>query len=99
MKKTLQTIAFATIAGAALLVATPAQAFFGPFGGWGPWDWFNDWDYPYYGYPYYGYPYWGYPYYGAWGYPYYGVPVYGYYPYTAPAVAAPATPTTSSKSK
>ena len=90
MKKTLQIIAVAAVAGSALLASMPTQAFFGPMhsftNGWGPW---GGGYYPYYGgyYPYYGgyYPYYGgyYPYYG-------GYPAYGYPLYTAPVVAAPA---------
>jgi hypothetical protein len=93
MKKTLQIIAIAAVAGSALLASMPTQAFFGPFnrltdGGWG-----GPWGGPWGGYPYYGgyYPYYGgyYPYYGGY-YPYGGYPLYGYPLYTAPAVAAPA---------
>ena len=102
MKKILKSSAAALIVGSSLLVALPAQAF------WGPFDWFDDddWYGPYgpYGYGPYGYPgYYGHPGYG-YGYPGYGYPGYGYgypgygypyaYPYAAPAQpAAPATKT------
>ena len=59
MKKTLQIILVATVAGSALLAAMPTQAFWGPMnrlthGGWG-----GPWGGPWGGYPYYGgyYPY------------------------------------------
>jgi len=59
------------LAGATALPMTSANAF---FGGWGPWDWFDDDDYYHHGpwgYPGYygGYPgyYGGYPGYGGWG--------------------------------
>ena len=86
-----KTLTAALLAGTTALAMSSANAF---FGGWGPWDWFdNGWyDYPYYygGYPGYygGYPgyYGGYPgYYGGYpgyygGYPGYygGYPGYGY---------------------
>ena len=69
------------LAGATALPVTSANAF---WGGWMPWDWFDD-DYyggPWGGYPgYYGYPGWGgYPggYYGYPGYGWGGYPAYGY---------------------
>lgn len=96
------TLMAALLAGATALAMSPANAF---FGGWGPWDWFdNDWyDYPppwyYGGYPGYygGYPgYYGgyYPgYYGGypgWGGYGYGYPGYGYLP-QQPAAATTTT--------
>ncbi|MBK5969419.1 MULTISPECIES: hypothetical protein [Thiorhodovibrio] len=90
--------AAALIAGAGVLASMPAQAFWWPWSGGGPWNggpwggnpWYGGY-YPYYGsyYPYYG----GYaPYYGGYtpyyGYPYggYAYPYSGYYPYqSAPA--------------
>ena len=94
------TLMAALLAGATALAVSPANAF---FGGWGPWDWFdNDWyDYPppwyYGGYPgYYGgyYPgyYGGYPGWGGYGYGYpgYGYPGYGYLP-QQPAAASTTT--------
>jgi hypothetical protein len=114
MKKALKTSAAALIIGSSLLVALPAQAF------WGPFDWFDDddWYGPYgpYGYPDYwgghpgywgGYPgHWGgYPghwggYPGYYGYPgHYGYPGYGYgYPYAYP-YGAPAAPATTNPPK
>ena len=92
MKAVKKAVTGALLAGG-VLMASAANAF------WGPWDWFDDddwWDdYPppwvLYG-PYYGYgvPYYGYPYYG--GYYPYGPYPYGYaYPgYTYPT--APAAP-------
>ena len=83
MKKTLKMTAAALVTGTALLVALPAQAF------WGPFDWFDDdWYGPGYGYGPYGYggPWGGYP--GYYGYPGYGYgyPGYGYgYGYGNPA--------------
>jgi hypothetical protein len=63
------------LVSATALPMTSANAF---FGGWGPWDWFDDDDYYHHGprgYPGYGYG--GYPGYGYGGYPGYG---YGGYP-------------------
>lgn len=62
-----------TLAGAAALPVSSANAFWG--GSWMPWNWFDD---DYYGYPgYWGGPYGGYPY-GWGGYPGYGYPGYGW---------------------
>ena len=82
----------ALFAGSTILAASSANAF---FGGWGPWNWFDDddwYDYPppwvYGAYPYA--PYYGYgyaPYYGYGAYPY----GYGAYPYAYPYATAPAT--------
>src|SRR5210317_2642154 len=71
------------LVGATTLPMTSANAF---FGGWGPWDWFDDdddyyygpWGYPGYGYGYPGYGYGGYPGYGYGGYPGYGGGYPGY---------------------
>ena len=96
-------LAAAVIAAASVLASAPAQAFWWPWSGDGPWGgnpWYgNPWSggyypygvyYPYSGgyYPYYG----GYPYYG-YGYPYgsYGYPYAGYSPYQS----APAQPSSS----
>jgi hypothetical protein len=83
MNKISKLAASLLIAGTAVLGASTAQAF------WGPFDWFDDDDdwygpgYGYGGYPGYGgwggpgYGYGGYPGYGGWGGPGYG---YGGYP-------------------
>lgn len=91
-------LAAALIAGAGALASLPAQAFWWPWSGGGPWGgnpWYGGY-YPYYGgyYPYYG----GYPYHGGY-YPYYGYPYGGYgygYPYAgyAPYQGAPAQTST-----
>jgi hypothetical protein len=114
MKKHWLTAASVMLSGAAALATTSAQAFWGNWGGGGPWyggPWYGG---PWYGgYPYYGgwgYPYggWGYPYYGGWGYPYggWGYPYYGGwgYPYGGwghPYAVAPpvAAPAAPAKSK
>ncbi len=87
--KSLKSILLTAILAGGMLMAGSANAW---FGGWAPWDWFDDddWrDYPppwYYGaYPGYGAPY-GYGYPPAYGYgaPYYGYGApygYGGYPY------------------
>lgn len=101
------TLMAAFLVGTSALAMSSANAFF--FGGWAPWNWFdNGWyDYPYYGgYPGYygGYPgyYGGYPgYYG--GYPGYygGYPGWGGYGYGYPAYGyvpqQPAATTTTTK--
>lgn len=102
MKKLWLTAAGVTLAGAAALATMPANAFWGNWGGGGPWyggPWHGG---PWYGgYPYGGgwggYPYgggWGgYPYGGGWGYPYRG---WGGYPYSGgwgyPYAVAPVAP-------
>jgi hypothetical protein len=115
MKKRWLTAAGVMLAGAAALVATSAQAFWGNWGGGGPWyggPWYGGpWygGYPYYGgwgYPYgggWGYPYggWGYPY-GGGGYPYYGgwgYPLYGGYPYAVAPAVVAPTAPATSKSE
>ena len=78
MKSTKNILLAAVLAGGTLMAGS-ANAW---FGGWAPWNWFDDddwYDYPppwyYGGYPGYGYPAYGY------GVPYgYGAP-YGYAPY------------------
>jgi hypothetical protein len=109
MKKIVKTSAAALIAGSALLVALPAQAFWGPFdwfdddddwygGPWGPYG-YGPYGYGPYGYPAYGYPGYGYgsPAYGypgyGYGYPAYGYPGYGY------GTAAPPAPSSSAPEK
>ena len=80
------------VIGASLGGVKNADAFWWPFGGWGPWGGGPWGGYPYYGYPYYGgYPGYGYPLYGA--YPYYGA--YGY-PYTYALPRAGSANTTQS---
>jgi len=100
MKAVKKVLAGAVLAGG-VLMASAANAF------WGPWDWFDDdnwWDdypppwvlygpygpYGYYGAPYYGY---GYPGWGAYpyAYPYGGYAYPGYPGYTYPTQQAPAT--------
>ena len=97
MQKLLLSAAGAVLASSMMI--TPAQAFWGSWGG-GPWyggPWYGG--YPYYGgwgggpwgggwggYP--GYGGWGYPYGGWGGYPWGG---YGYPVYAAPQVTAPSS--------
>lgn len=90
MKKWIKTALLIMAISGTTLSAGTANAFWWPFGGWGPWSggpWGGGpWGgYPYYGnyYPYGGYPYGGYPYRGYYpyggGYPYYGGgPWYGW---------------------
>ncbi|MCU7809017.1 MAG: hypothetical protein KZQ73_14280 [Candidatus Thiodiazotropha sp. (ex Semelilucina semeliformis)] len=108
MKTTLKMTAAALVTGSALLVALPAQAFWGPFdwfddddyyyGPYGPYGYGGPWGHPGYGYGGYpGYGYGGYPGYGYGGYPGYGYggyPGYGY-PYAAPAAPAATAPATT----
>ena len=104
MKKIIRLFSITLLAGSAM-IATSAQAFWGPFDFFDNDDdyWGGPWGYPGYGYPGYGYGgypgygYGGYPGYGYGGYPgygYRGYPGYGYpaYPQYAPqpAPAAPA---------
>jgi hypothetical protein len=102
MQKLLLSAAGAVLASSMMI--TPAQAFWGSWGG-GPW-----YGGPWYGGPWYGgYPYYGgwgggpwgggwggYPGYGGWGYPYggwggYPWGGYGYPVYAAPQVTAPSS--------
>jgi hypothetical protein len=99
MKMLTKTLITVAILGA---TATSAQAWWGPWGGWGsPWSGSDTWGWgdvdfnfrttgwgrsAYYPWYGYGYPYGGYPYWG--GYPYSGVPYA--MPYYAPRAAAPA---------
>lgn len=89
MKKLIKSVLLIAVLSGPALTAGNANAFFGFFDDWGPWD-DDPWDHPYYyggpwgpwgGYPYYGgYPAWGgYPYYG--GHPGWGGYPYGRYPY------------------
>lgn len=80
MKKFIKTALLIMAISGTTLTAGSAQAFWWPFGGWGPWGggpWGGG---PWGGYPYYGnyypYGYGGYPYYGGY-YPYGGYPYYG----------------------
>ncbi len=110
--KSLKNILLAAVLAGSTLMAGSASAF---FGGWGPWDWFDDddwYDYPppwyYGGYPGYGYGYPGYGYapygygYGA-PYGYGGYPYGGYgYPYgppAAPQATQPAAPANNTPTK
>jgi hypothetical protein len=90
MRKWIKTALLIMAISGTTLSAGSANAFWWPFGGWGPWGggpWSGGpWGRPWGGYPYYGgyYPYGGYPYYGGYypyggGYPYYGGgPWYGW---------------------
>ncbi|WP_456373578.1 sulfur globule protein CV3 [Thiolapillus sp.] len=99
--KSLKRILLAAVVAGGTLMAGSASAF---FGGWAPWNWFDDddwYDYPppwYYGAPYgYGYAPYGYGY-APYGYGYapygYGYP-YGGYPYST----QPPTPQSSQPAK
>ncbi len=98
----------AAILAAGLFTAGSANAW---FGGWAPWNWFDDddwydypppWAYVYPGYaPYYGYGYAPYGYgYAPYGYGYGAYP-YGAYPYAQPSTAPtkPSSPAPANKGK